>query len=967
MTSPIGNSLRFLEPTTTYVDRHLGSGSSDIAAMLSCLGFSSLEELTDAAIPRSIAHIGALKLPNGADESEVLTELRTIMAQNRAMRTFIGLGYVPSHMPAVIQRNVLENPGFYTQYTPYQAEIAQGRLEALLNFQTLVSSLTALPLANASLLDEATAAAEAMVMCRSASNFPERPILVDLSCHPQTIAVIHTRARALGIGVVVATLTEPEIERNLPCCILVQVPATDGTLRDPRSIITFAHCVGARVIVAADLLSLTLLVPPGELGADVAVGSTQRFGLPLGYGGPHAAYLSTTEELKRQIPGRIVGVSRDASGKYAYRLALQTREQHIRRERATSNICTSQVLPALLASFYAIYHGPVGLTAIMERTARATQWLAAGLQRLGYPLDAIAAIDTLRIKVSSDQKERVLSNARAQQIELRSDLSDSLCITLGETTTAQDLVDLLGLFSATGNIPFDVQELEAAAQIAIPAAMRRKSLFLQQSVFNSYHTEHEMLRYLRRLERRDLSLTTSMIPLGSCTMKLNATAAMLPLTWPEVATAHPFTSTDNAAGYATIIRDLKQWLAEITGLPSVSLQPNAGAQGEYTGLLVIGAYHAHRGEGHRRVCLIPASAHGTNPASATLAGLRVVPVACDLNGNVDLSDLRVKAEKHSNELSCVMVTYPSTHGVFEEHIEALCNVVHQFGGQVYLDGANMNAQVGLCRPGDYGADVCHINLHKTFAIPHGGGGPGMGPIAVAEHLAPFLPSHSFTPIAPQSIGAIAAAPYGSASVLTVSWMYMRLLGAQGLRRASQLAILNANYMAKRLEPHYPIVFRGLAGLCAHEFIVDARGFKKSAGIEVDDIAKRLMDYGFHAPTMSFPVPGTFMIEPTESESKRELDRFCNALIAIREEIRVVENGHWPRGDNPLKNAPHTASEVTQSEWNHVYSREQAAFPDSYSREHKFWPAVSRIDNAAGDRNLVCTCVSMDEYSPATAS
>jgi glycine dehydrogenase len=934
--------------------------------MLACLGFSSLEELTDTAIPRSIALDGALKLPDGADESEVLTELRTIMTQNRPMRTFIGLGYIPSHMPAVIQRNVLENPGFYTQYTPYQAEIAQGRLEALLNFQTLVTSLTALPLANASLLDEATAAAEAMVMCRSASNFPERPILVDLGCHPQTIAVVRTRARALGIDVIVANITESEIERSLPYCILVQVPATDGILKDPRPLIASAHGVGARVIVAADLLSLTLLVPPGEMGADVAVGSTQRFGLPLGYGGPHAAYLSTTEELKRQIPGRIVGVSRDASGKYAYRLALQTREQHIRRERATSNICTSQVLPAVLASFYAIYHGPLGLTAIMERTVRATQWLAAGLQRLGFPLDATAAIDTLRVNVSSDQKERILSNAHAQQIELRSDLSDSLCVTLGETTTAQDLVDLLGLFSATGDVPFDVQELEAAAQIAIPVPMRRESPFLQQTVFNSYHTEHEMLRYLRQLERRDLSLTTSMIPLGSCTMKLNATAVMLPLTWPEVAMAHPFTSADNVAGYATVIRDLKQWLAEITGLPSVSLQPNAGAQGEYTGLLVIGAYHTCRGEGHRRVCLIPASAHGTNPASATLAGLHVVPVACDSNGNVDLSDLRAKAETHSSELSCLMVTYPSTHGVFEENIEALCDVVHHFGGQVYLDGANMNAQVGLCRPGDYGADVCHINLHKTFAIPHGGGGPGMGPIAVAEHLAPFLPSHVFTPIAPLSIGAIAAAPYGSASVLTVSWMYMRLLGARGLRRASQLAILNANYMAKRLEPHYPIVFRGRAGLCAHEFIVDARGFKKSAGIEVDDIAKRLMDYGFHAPTMSFPVPGTLMIEPTESESKRELDRFCDALIAIRGEITLVENGHWPRGDNPLKNAPHTACEVTQSEWNHVYSREQAAFPDGYTREHKFWPAVSRIDNAGGDRNLVCTCVSMEEHSPALA-
>ena len=962
MTKTTGNSLHFLEPPVTYVDRHLGSDSHDVARMLSSLGYSSLEELTRAAIPRSIAQDRDLNLPEGVDESQALSELHLAMGQNRRFRTFIGLGYVPSHMPAVIQRNVLENPGYYTQYTPYQAEIAQGRLEGLLNFQTLVCSLTALPLANASLLDEATAAAEAMVMCRAAANAPQRPVLIDESCHPQTIAVVRTRAKALGIDVRVLKLTPSEVEALGPSCILLQVPTTDGTVHDPRQLITTAHAAGARAVVVADLLSLTLLVPPGELSADAAVGSTQRFGLPLGFGGPHAAYLAASEELKRLIPGRIVGVSRDAAGKKACRLALQTREQHIRRERATSNICTSQVLPALLATFYAIYHGAQGLTAIAERGVRATQWLAAGLTRLGYSVDATAAFDTVRVPLKQDQKDRIMAAAQAEGIELRSDIAGSLCITLGETTTADDLLDLLRLFSPNGVVPFDISELGAAAQVTIADSMRRRSSFLRETVFNAYHTEHEMLRYLRRLESRDLSLTTSMIPLGSCTMKLNATAAMMPLSWPQVAHAHPFTSAENVPGYATIIRDLETWLSEISGLASVSLQPNAGAQGEYTGLLVIGAWHAHRGQGHRRICLIPTSAHGTNPASATLAGLQVVPVACDSKGNVDLTDLRAKAESNANDLSCLMVTYPSTHGVFEENIKSICEVVHQFGGQVYLDGANMNAQVGLCRPGDYGADVCHINLHKTFAIPHGGGGPGMGPIAVAKHLSPFLPTHVFTAQNPLSIGSVSASPFGSASVLTVSWMYMRMMGKKGLRKASQLAILNANYMARRLEPHYPVVYRGQSGLCAHEFIIDARGFKKTAGIEVDDIAKRLMDYGFHAPTMSFPVPGTLMVEPTESESLRELDRLCDALIAIREEIRNIEDGKLPRDDNPLKNAPHTADEVTRSDWSHAYSRQEAAFPSPQSREFKFWPAVARVDNAAGDRSLICTCEPMQQLA-----
>jgi glycine dehydrogenase len=955
MSRAAGTTLRFLDTSASYVDRHLGSGSDDVARMLSLLGFVSLEELTQAAIPQSIATHHDLDLPEGIDEQQALAELRSAMSANRTPRTFMGLGYVPSHMPAVIQRNVLENPGYYTQYTPYQAEIAQGRLEALLNFQTLVSSLTALPLANASLLDEATAVAEAMVMCRSASSAPERPVLIDKSCHPQTITVVRTRAKALGIDIRVSTLVERDIEDLRPSCVILQVPATDGTISDPRGLISKGHTVGTLAVVVADLLSLTLLVPPGELGADVAVGTTQRFGLPLGYGGPHAGYLAASERLKRLIPGRIVGVSRDSAGRRACRLALQTREQHIRRERATSNICTAQVLPALIAAFYAVYHGPKGLTAIIERCVRSTQWLAAGLARFGYKVNAATAFDTLRVSVTETEKARILARARELCMELRSDIEDSLCITLGETTTAGDLMDLLRLFSPTGVLTSDLSELAEFARVAVPESMRRTSPFLSEPVFNAYHTEHELLRYLHRLENRDLSLTTSMIPLGSCTMKLNATAAMVPISWPEVALAHPFTSTDNVPGYTGIIRDLASWLSEITGLKSVSLQPNAGAQGEYTGLLVIGAWHAHRGDSHRRICLIPTSAHGTNPASATLAGLQVVSVACDSKGNVDLTDLCAKAEMYSDTLSCLMVTYPSTHGVFEENIESICKLVHQFGGQVYLDGANMNAQVGLCRPGDYGADVCHINLHKTFAIPHGGGGPGMGPIAVAEHLAPFLPTHPLNGDDPLSIGSVSASPFGSASVLTISWMYMRMMGAQGLKRASQMAILNANYMARRLEPHFPVLYRGRSGLCAHEFIIDARGFKRTAGIEVDDIAKRLMDYGFHAPTMSFPVPGTLMVEPTESESLAELDRLCDALIAIREEIRQVEDGRWPRDDNPLKNAPHTADDVTRSEWRHPYSRQQAAFPTPYTRESKFWPAVGRIDNATGDRNLICTC------------
>ena len=956
-------SVDVVPTLSPYVSRHLGLNNDDIATMLSSLGFESLDGLTRAAIPSAIARSEPLRMPPGLPEWSALAELRAVFSSNRRLKSFIGMGYVPSHLPAVIQRNVLENPGYYTQYTPYQAEIAQGRLEALLNFQTMVMSLTQLPLANASLLDEATAAAEAVIMCQGACRQLNSRIIIDPSCHPQTIDVIRTRCAALNIGVIVSPATRSAIAEHEPMCVLLQIPGTDGVLVDHRETINFAHARGCKVIIAADLLALTLLQAPGDLGADIAIGTTQRLGLPMGFGGPHAAYLACTEDLKRLIPGRIVGVSRDVFGNRACRLALQTREQHIRRERASSNICTAQALPAIIASFYAIYHGPRGLAAIMTHCVRFARALATGLRGMGLKVDHDAIFDTVKLSVSGEIKLRILSAARARDVELRSDIDGVLCVTVGETMTEQDLNDLLTLFAEATGAQATPTLLLDRVDTEIPQPFARATDFLQDRVFNRYHTEHELLRYIHRLQSRDLSLTTSMIPLGSCTMKLNATSAMMPLTWPEVASAHPFTSPANVPGYLRVADDLTAWLSEITGLPGISLQPNAGAQGEYAGLQVIRAYHRARGQDQRRVCLIPASAHGTNPASATLAGLRVVSVACDERGNVDLLDLRDKATTHTSELCCIMVTYPSTHGVFESQIREICHTVHDNGALVYLDGANMNAQVGLCRPGDYGADVCHINLHKTFAIPHGGGGPGMGPIAVAEQLRPFLPAHRFQPSAPcDPLGAIAAAPFGSGSILTISWMYMRLMGASGLRLASQVAILNANYMAKRLETHYPILYRSDSGLCAHEFIVDVRCFKKTAGIEVDDIAKRLMDYGFHAPTMSFPVPGTLMIEPTESESKFELDRFCDALVSIRQEIREIEENRWPRDDNPLKNAPHPAHALAVTDWHHPYPRAQAVFPDRFSQAHKFWPAVGRIDNAAGDRNLMCSCATLDDYA-----
>ncbi len=941
--------------------------------MLQALGLGSLDALVQETVPASIRAARSLAIDaSGEDrepgEQEMLDRLQSIAARNRRLRSYLGLGYNASRMPGVIQRNILENPGWYTQYTPYQAEIAQGRLEALLNYQTMIADLTALPIANASLLDEATAAAEAMHMC--AAIHPhlekiERPLFfVDAACHPQTLAVVRTRAGAVGIEVATGDPFQCDFAGGRVFGVLVQYPTTDGRVLDYAPLAALAHAGGALLVVAADLLSLALLRAPGEFGADIAVGSTQRFGLPMGYGGPHAAFMSARDEFKRQMPGRIIGMSKDSAGNPAIRMALQTREQHIRREKATSNICTAQVLPAILASMYAVYHGPEGLRAIASRVHQMAVALAEGLRRAGHRLAEEPFFDTLAVELSSaggGDADGLIADAARRGINLRKLGPRSVGIALDETAGADDIADLLDLFGT------DPQALEAlagvAARSAIPAPHARTSEILAHPVFHRYHTEHEMLRYLRRLEARDLSLAHSMIALGSCTMKLNATSEMAPLSWPDLADLHPFAPVEQAEGYAQILADLERWLCEVTGFAAISLQPNAGSQGEYTGLLVIRAFHEQRGEGHRNVCLIPVSAHGTNPASAVMAGMRVVPVACDEHGNIDLGDLEARAKEHASHLAAIMVTYPSTHGVFEAAIGRLCEIVHAHGGQVYLDGANMNAQVGLCRPGDYGADVCHLNLHKTFCIPHGGGGPGMGPIGVARHLAPFLPGHPLVRCGgEQAIGPVAAAPWGSALILAIPWMYIAMMGGRGLQRATEVAILNANYMAARLGEHYPILYRGANGRVAHEFILDLRPFKASAGIEAEDVAKRLMDYGFHAPTMSFPVPGTLMIEPTESESKRELDRFCEAMIAIRQEIRDVEEGRSDRKNNPLKHAPHTAAAIAGEGWDRPYSRQQAVFPRDWVRDGKFFPAVGRIDNVYGDRNLVCLCPPVEEYA-----
>jgi len=972
-------------PTDTFPRRHLGPSEGEVREMLALLGLPSLAALVDETVPRAIRMARPLALSGLSDErplgeSELLAALRETMAKNRATRSFLGMGYHGTVVPGVIQRNVLESPGWYTQYTPYQSEISQGRLEALLNFQTMVEDLTGLPIANASLLDEATAAAEAMHLCFAVAPAERNAFFAADDCHPQTLAVLATRAGALGIELRVGRAEGLLADGGIGatgddlCGVLFQYPTTDGRVLDLEPLVSRAHELGALAVVAADPLALALLRPPGEFGADVAVGSTQRFGVPMGYGGPHAAYFATKDEHKRQLPGRVIGVSKDARGHVAYRMAMQTSEQHIRREKATSNICTAQVLLAVMGGMYAVYHGPEGLRAIARRVRALTLGLAEGLRRLGYDLGEHEVFDTLRVQGPADA---IVDVAASRGINLRRLADDAVGVTLDEATTERDLADLLAVFADTADggdhrarppLPSAIADLaravgaRGAAERPYPAPLARTSPFLTHPVFHRHHTEHEMLRYLKRLESRDLSLTTSMIPLGSCTMKLNATAEMVPVTWPEVGGLHPFAPVDQAAGYRELFSTLSTWLAEITGFDAVSLQPNAGSQGEYTGLLVIRAYHQSRGQGERDVCLIPVSAHGTNPASAVMAGLKVVPVACDERGNIDVADLEAKAAQHAGRLAALMVTYPSTHGVFEEAIREICDVVHRHGGQVYLDGANMNAQVGLCRPGDYGADVCHLNLHKTFCIPHGGGGPGMGPIAVASHLALFLPGHPVVPTGGrQAIGPVAAAPWGSASILAISWVYIALMGAAGLTRASEVAILNANYMAARLAPCYRILYSGARGRVAHEFIVDLRPFKASAGVEAEDVAKRLMDYGFHAPTVSFPVAGTLMIEPTESEDKRELDRLCDALIEIREEIRAVEEGRADRADNVLKRAPHTAADVAGDDWGRPYGREQAAFPVPWVRENKFWPAVGRVDNAWGDRNLMCSCPPMSDY------
>jgi len=941
-----------------FVARHIGPRAAEQQHMLQALGYPTLDDLMAAAIPASIRHQEPLKLPAGLDEPAALAQLRALASQNQVWRSYIGLGYANTHTPGVIQRNILENPGWYTQYTPYQPEISQGRLEALLNFQTMVSDLTGLEIANASLLDEGTAAAEAMTMAFNLRKQKAvRRFWVSETCHPQTIAVVQTRAQPLGIEVVVGDHRQLDFAEPV-FGVLLQYPATDGAVYDYTDLIATAHDHKALVTVACDLLSLLLLRSPGEMGADIAVGSSQRFGVPLGYGGPHAAFFATRSAYARKLPGRLVGVSKDGKGKPALRLALQTREQHIRRDAATSNICTAQVLLAIMAGMYAVYHGPAGLRRIALGVHRLTATLATGLTKLGLPLGDAPYFDTLRV-TTGDATPAILQRAAAARINLRQIDATTLGVTLDETTTAADVADLLQVF---GGEAAPALPENGAVVSGLDERYYRSTPVLTHPVFNTYRSETEMLRYIHRLQQRDLSLATAMIPLGSCTMKLNATAEMVPISWPEFAHIHPFAPLSQTQGYQQMFAQLEGWLSEITGFAGVSLQPNAGAQGEYAGLLVIRAYHQQRGDTHRTICLIPQSAHGTNPASAVMAGMKVVAVACDDDGNIDIADLRAKAEQHSANLAALMVTYPSTHGVFEAGIRDICDIVHAHGGQVYMDGANMNAQVGLCRPADFGADVCHLNLHKTFCIPHGGGGPGVGPIGVQTHLVPFLPGHCLTPEVggEAAMGAVTSAPWGSASILPISWMYIVMMGSAGLQRATEVAILNANYLAQRLAGHYDILYTGQNGLVAHECIVDVRPFKKSADITVEDVAKRLIDYGFHPPTMSWPVAGTIMVEPTESEALAELDRFCDAMIAIREEIRAIETGEADPQNNLLKQAPHTTADLV-ADWDRPYSRQQAVFPTDWTREAKFWPAVNRIDQAYGDRNLVCSCVGMDAY------
>jgi glycine dehydrogenase len=949
----------------SFVPRHIGPGPAETEAMLELLGYESLDALIDAAVPKRIRMTRPLAIHAGRSEFEALRVMRQMASRNELYRSYLGMGYSDCVTPPVIQRNILENPGWYTAYTPYQAEIAQGRLEALLTFQTMVMDLTAMEIANASLLDEGTAAAEAVALSHASVKGDRVRYFVSDECHPQTIDVVRTRAHARGWEVTVGDWRSFTFDESV-FGVLIQYPTTDGAVVDYRELCERAHAAGALVTVAADLLSLALLTPPGEWGADVVVGNSQRFGVPMGFGGPHAAFFATRDEYKRQLPGRIIGVSRDADGRPALRMALQTREQHIRREKATSNVCTAQVLLAVIAGMYAVYHGPDGITSIARRVHRNAEALARGVEQLGLTVKHAEFFDTVRVEVGKGLAASFVGRARAQKINLRQISEDAVCVALDETVTDADLRDLLAVFAGKREAPA-LETLLGEVDERYDERFARTSPFLTHPVFNTHHSETEMLRYMRKLESRDLSLTHSMIPLGSCTMKLNATSEMFPVTWPEFAKPHPFAPQDQLKGYLELFSNLEKALAEITGFAGVSLQPNAGSQGEYAGLLVIRAYHESRNESHRNVCLIPQSAHGTNPASAVMAGMKVVVVKTDANGNIDVADLRAKATEHSKNLGALMVTYPSTHGVFEEAIVDICKIVHEHGGQVYLDGANMNAMVGLARPGDIGGDVCHLNLHKTFCIPHGGGGPGMGPIGVAKHLVPFLPGHSVVSLPGSHTGAVSAAPWGSASILPISMMYIDMMGGEGLTRATKMAILNANYIARRLEPHYPVLYKGAQGLVAHECIVDPRALKTSAGVEVEDIAKRLMDYGFHAPTVSFPVAGTLMIEPTESEPKAELDRFCDALIQIREEIREIESGVADRKDNVLKNAPHPVRRVVSDSWQHAYGREQAAFPMEWVRENKFWPSVGRVESAYGDRNLVCSCLPTDAYVDAVVS
>ena len=947
-----------LTTANEFIARHIGPGPADEQAMLDFLGYENLDALSASVIPESIKGTSVLGLSAGQSEADALAAIKAIAQQNQLFKNYIGQGYYNTHTPAPILRNLLENPAWYTAYTPYQPEISQGRLEALLNFQTLISDLTGLPIANASLLDEATAAAEAMTFCKRLSkNKSSQRFFASSHCHPQTLAVLITRAEPLGIEVVVGD--EHELaDTDGFFGALLQYPASNGDIFDYRELVERFHAGNALVAVAADLLALTLLSPPGEFGADVAIGSAQRFGVPLGFGGPHAAYFSTRDSFKRDMPGRLVGVSVDRHGKSALRLAMQTREQHIRREKATSNICTAQVLLANIASMYAVYHGPAGLIQIARRTHQLTAILARGLTQLGVRVEQQHFFDTLTL-ATGNATERLHEQARAAGINLREVDAERVGISLDETTRQADVEALFALFhNESTQVTFQTLADEVTDQL--PEALLRQSAILQHPVFNRYHSETELMRYLRRLADKDLALDRTMIPLGSCTMKLNAASEMIPVTWAEFGQLHPFAPAAQSQGYQLLTDELESMLCAATGYDSVSLQPNAGSQGEYAGLLAIRAYHQSRGEAHRDICLIPSSAHGTNPATAHMAGMRVVVTACDARGNVDIEDLRAKAIEHSDKLAALMITYPSTHGVFEEGIREICAIIHDHGGQVYIDGANMNAMVGLCAPGKFGGDVSHLNLHKTFCIPHGGGGPGVGPIGVKAHLAPFLPGHAALE---RKEGAVCAAPFGSASILPITWMYIRMMGGDGLKRASQVAILNANYIARRLEQHYPILYAGSNGLVAHECILDVRPLKDSSGISVDDVAKRLIDFGFHAPTMSFPVAGTLMIEPTESESMEELDRFCNAMIQIREEIRAVEEGRLDRDDNPLKNAPHTAAELV-GEWTHAYSREQAVYPLPTLLENKYWPPVGRVDNVFGDRNLVCACPSIEAYQQA---